>query len=438
MAKVKNVKVEEGQPLLLSFAAGVPVNAGELSFEPAGGHWPKRRRLAATRGVVRYRTEACAAPAAAEFAVAVFDKASGEVTLLRNCEVQRVVQEYTNVAAADDDLAEADYNTKRRLLTDAFGSQKKKRAQRQQDSNVISKDGINNLGSLTRRLGSMAGEGDDGAAAAAGGSPATQAALVEQLMQDSVKRTLPRFNKEAAKAADVFSMPDVCTEKSFFMLKDKFAAIVRGEAGDDEEASAYDVAGTFGLSSTAAYPSWLPHVLAALAPGPKWPGFAKARIVGFANQLGEEPLKKGKKGALDKFLGCLVYRYLMTLAHARDFMEEGEVATATGMPAEVVRFMCKPFRVQTRRGATRVHKKAKEQTTRLQMHLCALAVLLNDFTVDLGEIAADFKFDEMAMPGLYRKLGCKVGKKKTGSGVKAVAKLMVPLDFPKQRRPVRR
>ncbi|KAI9661907.1 MAG: DNA-directed RNA polymerase I subunit rpa49 [Bathelium mastoideum] len=80
----------------------------------------------------------------------------------------------------------------------------------------------------------------------------------------------------------------------------------------------------------------------------------------------------------------------------------------------------------------------------LYAHICALALIVDNFEVIMGDLQLDLKLDENALVQHFRELGCQVrapnvaekshmkSSKAAGGGVK-VAVLKLPLDFPVQR-----
>ena len=80
-------------------------------------------------------------------------------------------------------------------------------------------------------------------------------------------------------------------------------------------------------------------------------------------------------------------------------------------------------------------------------HICALALTLDNFATDTHDIREDLKLDVKNVQNYFRELGCAVappteierGKlkmtKAEGAGHR-IAKLRLPLEFPKMRRPM--
>ena len=77
-------------------------------------------------------------------------------------------------------------------------------------------------------------------------------------------------------------------------------------------------------------------------------------------------------------------------------------------------------------------------------HVCALALHTDDFTTDVHDLKEDLKLEAKAIKDYFTELGCKVSapaeaeRKKRGwskaeAQVHRIAKLRLPLEFPKQR-----
>ena len=69
----------------------------------------------------------------------------------------------------------------------------------------------------------------------------------------------------------------------------------------------------------------------------------------------------------------------------------------------------------------------------LQTHICAFALVVDSFRVELWDLQLDLKLDEKHMIGYFRQIGARVKKIEEKGRTTQVAELSLPLDLPKQR-----
>ncbi|KAK5166075.1 DNA-directed RNA polymerase I subunit rpa49 [Saxophila tyrrhenica] len=102
-----------------------------------------------------------------------------------------------------------------------------------------------------------------------------------------------------------------------------------------------------------------------------------------------------------------------------------------------------------RRFANDANELTKWHMQRLYTHMCALSLYVDGWTADTSNLRDDLKMDAKEMAQYFRELGCRIAAPTEGErerwGIKKgqersvkVAKLKLPLDFPKARSGVRR
>ncbi|KAJ3473961.1 hypothetical protein NLG97_g10054 [Lecanicillium saksenae] len=68
-------------------------------------------------------------------------------------------------------------------------------------------------------------------------------------------------------------------------------------------------------------------------------------------------------------------------------------------------------------------------------HLCVFACIADNFEVDTQALREDLRIDDKTMNQYFREIGARVKpvSKKAQGVVTSIARLVLPLDFPKQR-----
>lgn len=80
----------------------------------------------------------------------------------------------------------------------------------------------------------------------------------------------------------------------------------------------------------------------------------------------------------------------------------------------------------------------KEHIDLLMTHLCAFACIIDNFEVDTHDLREDLKLEQKQMNQYFMEIGARIKQAKAGDNVKHIAKLALPLQFPKMRLPTRR
>jgi DNA-directed RNA polymerase I subunit RPA49 len=82
---------------------------------------------------------------------------------------------------------------------------------------------------------------------------------------------------------------------------------------------------------------------------------------------------------------------------------------------------------------------------RLYTHICALALYVDGFVTDTKDLREDLKLEQKEIVQYFRELGCKISaptekerearkiKTKAEASLMKIAKLKLPLEFPKPR-----
>jgi len=97
------------------------------------------------------------------------------------------------------------------------------------------------------------------------------------------------------------------------------------------------------------------------------------------------------------------------------------VASTQNAPEVVAQYLNTTFRTQ-KKGFSKVDRE------RLKVHIIAVMLHLNDFSVDLVMLARDLLISEKILVTLAREMGCKLGR--TSAEKPYVATLVAPLVFP--------
>ncbi|KAL2271781.1 hypothetical protein VTJ83DRAFT_1152 [Remersonia thermophila] len=80
----------------------------------------------------------------------------------------------------------------------------------------------------------------------------------------------------------------------------------------------------------------------------------------------------------------------------------------------------------------------KEHVDLLMTHLCVFASIIDNFEVDTHDLREDMKLEQKQMNQYFLEIGARIKTAKAGDQVKHIAKLALPLQFPKMRLPTRR
>lgn len=140
-----------------------------------------------------------------------------------------------------------------------------------------------------------------------------------------------------------------------------------------------------------------------------------------------------------RFLECLLMFYNATKPRrsTRQVPRKDDLRTAMGGIPETVT-------ENIRRKFSSGNEMSKFQSDLLITHICALALLVDNYDVDMYDLREDLKLEVKDISAYFQELGAKVssigvaeGKKlgldKAGMAQRRVAKLKLPLEFPKAR-----
>ncbi|KAK4230828.1 DNA-directed RNA polymerase I subunit rpa49 [Podospora fimiseda] len=80
----------------------------------------------------------------------------------------------------------------------------------------------------------------------------------------------------------------------------------------------------------------------------------------------------------------------------------------------------------------------KSHVDLLMTHCCVFACLIDNFEVNMFDLREDLKLEQNQLQLYFQEIGARIKQSKSGDKITYIAKLALPLQFPKMRQPIRR
>ena len=80
----------------------------------------------------------------------------------------------------------------------------------------------------------------------------------------------------------------------------------------------------------------------------------------------------------------------------------------------------------------------KSHVDLLMTHCCVFASIVDNFEVNMFDLREDLKLEQKQLQLYFKEIGARIKQSKDGDKMTYIAKLALPLSFPKMRQPIRR
>jgi len=132
----------------------------------------------------------------------------------------------------------------------------------------------------------------------------------------------------------------------------------------------------------------------------------------------------------DLLIGLLYMRHLIAFLKGRPKILQKTIkqnAELCNIPMQIYERLLHLFTDEGTMHEKAIRLRTQHHSQKLKLHILCLALILNNFILDMNEISSDLGMDVGAAQTLARQLGCTPASAMT-------AKLTVPLTMPKARR----
>ena len=319
------------------------------------------------------------------YAIGIFDKERKKV-ILRQVPLVHIDQ---SVKAVKSVLASSNLQTRistgdRRSLGETFGTRKAQSAIKAYDRGKIE---IGNMKSVAGHITNAIEV------------KAETLQAPSEIEQDADQnRLIPPFDKDTASVESIYKIYDIMSERALDSIDvDAFLALQQQDFTEMSQSGKYST-------------------------------FVLRRLQISANRNDKKRIK---------YLACL--NYMIKLAKMKDAVlnRRGEFYTImANIPGEVENELFTKFtdsKPGRKEGASRLTLPTAKKIL-LNSYICALALHVDNFSVDLSSLSVDLELTQTKMADLFRQLGCQVETKKLEGKVLRHAKLVAPVQFPKPRK----
>ncbi|DAZ92753.1 TPA: hypothetical protein N0F65_000578 [Lagenidium giganteum] len=412
-----SVALDASAPLVATFRNGPPPpeKRKDLSFEMFENPAKKQRLVIASTDKIAYQAAnfgyMSSANDCASYVVGIYDKTTQEVRL---CNINQIYVMQQSVKGAADHAEESKdetrtYMERRRDLVEAFGSKKSKRIQRSMEENMVNLQNVSGATSISQTLKKKVDKAQQqlNEERAKDASFTTDAAA----LASTRNAILPPCNLDAATPDKVYELRRFLDPQVMESLKIKAKEWIEAL----KSSNVADFAATNNL------PSVVTRLLLSL----------------------QTPYSVGK-------MCHVVYlTYLLEIFNthfplrksAAMFSEEKDI------PLVVTRHLLRLFTDSTQNESGHMtYLQPKQFKDKTILYMLVVALTINNYSLDLTEIAADLKKSAMTLTAYCRQLGCGVDKVKAeaatyGGASSALSKkqvhrvvLTLPLRFPQVKR----
>ncbi len=348
------------------------------------------------------------------------------------------------LARESTELGGMDSRAKRDALVDTFGSQKKKKMESARKANIVDVNAVAAAqevsGGAAANASAAAAEAAAGLAETSGGAGAAEASNRGLL--------LPPFNLAAAQLTECYPLDTLLTPEVIALLRPLAKSILKADKGSQAEEGGggrEEGGGGGGSSSSSAAPA---AAVEALLPA-SFNSCAHSRAV-LLRLLALVASSQVEFAEASKRLQCLLYAaHLISLFHCGRTLKPrddgapfhaslgGQMDLAALSLHRFYEARSKKSNLPVDTGGALSGKFVFCRTDlcekRMLYHIAALALRAEDFSLQLGPLAADMRISPVVLSKTFRELGCSCTKEKVGGGEGGgafLAVLKLPFQFP--------
>mmetsp|Transcript_3044 Transcript_3044/g.4438 ORF Transcript_3044/g.4438 Transcript_3044/m.4438 type:complete len:604 (+) Transcript_3044:147-1958(+) len=409
-------------------------NRTNINSNPPVFTWAKVRKSSSRGRVIHGTDDTCTYISSNEgrghdgrhtrFYVGLYHKPTGTLKLVPSSEKGTVFAMNQSVTSYNDskslDVRNLSLAERRRMVFEAFGSQKKKKVLRSQQANIVEMKSVVGAGegmmkALGKQMdGNMMSESNrkvmedlrNRNADDLGGSGKTMTA-VERAYADARRNFLPPFDESAQKPYKVYDSQEVAGEDAWAQISRTVDACLHKGDGDGDE--------------------WRDAIQGRRG----WPESTKALL-----QLVHDP--QTKRGAKYQLKTIVLVNYLVRFHNkaSKKFMagSEDEMQKFLGLPQEVTEKFLGLFCVPTYENGRAGFAISKQLKDRRVVYTLIMYLMAHGKDMKVGsieKICDDLRLETKDAMSFYREAGCTCVKNKVGM---VSVSLKVPLVFPPPKR----
>ncbi|KAJ3189907.1 DNA-directed RNA polymerase I subunit rpa49 [Gaertneriomyces sp. JEL0708] len=377
-------------PLLVSFP-DFPANPNALAFqtfvhkdEQAHPQKKRRRILVGQTPKIEYAGDNYSTRQYCRYVVALHDKNTGDVTFHETDIFRPSTMVKTLKRHEAKHIGEKNMDA-RKSLGEAFGTRKRRQQLKAEERNQV------DVGGLADIADHIKGTIDEKAA-----SLPSRETIRAEARQD---RGIPPYNPDAASPAEVYHLDDIISPAEFASIRVK--PLWRARHQEEVKQILEPIKVT----------EWV------------------------RSRLHTTLQRKEDKSRVPKLL-YLAYLMRFYGLSPRDLKSEHLASRMGGAPQIVVDTLLNRFTEFQEDQGVKAYRIASKLKDMLLAYILVLCLMLDDYKVDVAQIAAELKISVTKVTTVAKELGCKAhmgGKAADGSNSKRMA-LVVPLTFPQRTR----